>query len=380
MRMTVLETQKVEWPRAYKEATDKYAGQVRLSDNGTELHNYIAGAPFPTIDVNDPMAGFRVMWNYEQNPYIIDNVGTDFVNELINSEGQVEQTYLNLWRRMSWIGRLYTEPKPVVPYNPTLHHTNLLGPMSFPHSNKGLMLLSQTYLSPDIPDDTYLYLPRLRRVRRMGVANRGDAVWGTDFDVDSYWGFNAKLSYWTFRILAEKEILAVVHSGKYGDRSAWCAPRDGTHGITAAFPCVLWEKRKVWVVEATPTGYPRPYAYAKRVLYIDQDFFAPLLQEMYNQQGALWKNLLLCFFTTKQPYWGYPIWPVGEEKYDDTDEWPFIPNGVMLDMLAERATTFDAPPGKQLPAEWRVEWHFNREAPANSPDVYSVNYLLRNSR
>ena len=106
-------------------------------------------------------------------------------------------------------------------------------------------------------------------------------MWGTDFDVDSYWGFNAKISYWTFRLLAQKEILAVVHSGKYGDASAWCAPRDGTHGIVAALPCVLWEKRKVWVVEGTPTGYTSPYAYSKRIFYIDQDFYGQLLQEMY---------------------------------------------------------------------------------------------------
>ena len=377
MRMTILDTKQVEWPKAYKEATDTYASQVVLSDNGTELHNYIAGAPFPNIDPNDPQAGFKIMWNYEQNPYIIDNVGTDFLNELIDSRGEVERTYASLWRRMSWIGRLYTEPKPVAPHNPPLHHTNLLGPMSFPHEYKGMLLLSKTYLSPDIPDDTYTYFPRIRRVKRMGVANRGDAVWGTDFDVDSYWGFNAKIGYWTFRLLAEKEILAVVHSGKYGDDSVWCAPRDGTHGIVSALPCVLWEKRKVWVVEGTPTGYPRPYAYSKRIFYIDQDFYAPLIQEMYNRDGALWKNLLLCFFVAQRPYWGYPIWPVGEDKTERTDEWPFIPNGIMLDMLKERATTFDAPPGRKSPAEWRMEWHFNQDAPANSPDVYSVNYLLR---
>ena len=44
MPMTILETEKVEWPKAYKEATDKYSGQVRLSKDGAQLHNYIAGA------------------------------------------------------------------------------------------------------------------------------------------------------------------------------------------------------------------------------------------------------------------------------------------------------------------------------------------------
>ena len=80
-------------------------------------------------------------------------------------------------------------------------------------------------------------------------------------DPDSFWGFRGKMHHWTFKVLAEKDILAVVHSGKYGDRSAWCAPRDGTHGIVAALPCVLWEKRRVWVLEATPSHFPGTYAY-----------------------------------------------------------------------------------------------------------------------
>jgi len=167
---------------------------------------------FPAIDLNDPLAGFKIMWNYEQNPYIIDNTGTTFINELVDSKGEVQATYTNLWRRMTWLGRLYLDPKPVVPHNPPLHHSNLLGPLSLPQRHKGTMLLSLSYLSPDMPDDTYMYIPQLHRVKRLGIANRGDSVWGTDFDIDSYWGFNAKLGYWTFRVLAEKEILAVVES------------------------------------------------------------------------------------------------------------------------------------------------------------------------
>jgi len=380
MPMTIRETQKVVWPKAYKEATDKYYGQVKLSVDGRALYNYVAGAPFPSIDLGDPFAGFKIMWNYEQNPYIIDNAGTTFINELVSSQGEVLATYANLWRRMTWLGRLYLDPKPIVPHNPPLHHSNLLGPLSFPQLHKGTMLLSLSYLPPDMPDDTYTYVPQVRRVMRLGIANRGDSVWGTDFDVDSYWGFNAKLGYWTFRVLAEKEILAVVHSGKYGDRSVWCAPRDGKHGIAAALPCVSWEKRRVWVVEGLPTGYPRPYSYSKRVLYIDQDFFAPLIQELYDQHGELWKSLLLCFFSAKWPYGGYPVWPLNGGKYNYEDEWPFIPNGLMVDLQQTQATTFDAPGGMKSILEGKTEWYFNEDIPTNTPEVYSPNYLIQSGR
>jgi hypothetical protein len=57
MVMKVGEYRKYEWPKAYKDATEKYASQVKLSEDGRQLFNYISGCPFPNIDVNDPLAG-----------------------------------------------------------------------------------------------------------------------------------------------------------------------------------------------------------------------------------------------------------------------------------------------------------------------------------
>ncbi len=65
MPMPIIETKKVLWPQAYREATEKYAAQVKLAADGRDIANYVAGCPFPAIDINDPLAGYRVMWNHE---------------------------------------------------------------------------------------------------------------------------------------------------------------------------------------------------------------------------------------------------------------------------------------------------------------------------
>lgn len=75
MKMKVVPYRKYEWPKAYREATEKYAGQVKISEDGREIYNYVAGCPFPEIDVNDPLAGFKVKWNHEFFPDFTDNVG-----------------------------------------------------------------------------------------------------------------------------------------------------------------------------------------------------------------------------------------------------------------------------------------------------------------
>ena len=93
MFMTLMDTKPVRWPHAYTEATQKYSGQVRVSVDGRVLHNYIAGAPFPRIDTNDPLVGYKIMWNFVHNPSFIDNIGTDLHVDLISSQGAVQRTF-----------------------------------------------------------------------------------------------------------------------------------------------------------------------------------------------------------------------------------------------------------------------------------------------
>ncbi len=41
-------------------------------------------------------------------------------------------------------------------------------------------MTSYRYLDPDKQDDSWLYLPSLRRVRRLSAAQRSDALFGQD--------------------------------------------------------------------------------------------------------------------------------------------------------------------------------------------------------
>jgi Protein of unknown function (DUF1329) len=165
MPIPIIATKKVQWHKAYQEATEKYAAQVKLDADGRDIANYVAGCPFPHIDINDPLAAYRIMWNYEQNPGVIDNLGTDLIGEIMNGQGGIERTYQIAWRRMQWTGRLYTEPKPVIPHNPPVRYSNLFGPLFLPNEYKGAFLLYYRYLPRDMPDDTYSYVPEFRRVR-----------------------------------------------------------------------------------------------------------------------------------------------------------------------------------------------------------------------
>ena len=57
MHMDIVPTERIDWPPPYKDATEKYSSQVRLTDDHRSLVGYVAGQPFPLIDTNDPQVG-----------------------------------------------------------------------------------------------------------------------------------------------------------------------------------------------------------------------------------------------------------------------------------------------------------------------------------
>ena len=366
MSMDIRQTKPVVLPHAYTQATQQHAGQVKLANTGRTLVNYVAGLPFPTIDLNESLAAVQIMWNTQLPP--MDNFGATFTINLINRKGGLERSYAIPIRWAKGIGRLYLDPKPSVPHTSLLLATAVLGPT-----------LLYRYLSPDMLDTAYVHNPTLPRPLFLPHIDWHQPAHGSDFDLESTFGFSGKLGDWTFRVLTEREILAVVHSGKYGDPSQWCSPRDGSHGILAALPCVAWEKRRVWVIEAIPTDYPQ-HAYSKRILYIDQDFFGVVLMEMYDQASQLWKVYLPCFSYAKQPYQGYPKHPLDGARYQYTDEWPFMPSSVVVDMQKRHATTLETPSSTQQPSEWQSEMYFNEPVADTVSQASWLTFLNQNNR
>jgi hypothetical protein len=70
MAMKIVPYKKIEWNPPYKEATEKYAPQVKLSADGLTVSNYVAGQPFPNLDPKDPA-------NYANRAAVMRAAATD---------------------------------------------------------------------------------------------------------------------------------------------------------------------------------------------------------------------------------------------------------------------------------------------------------------
>ena len=184
MTMKVKAPREVLLPRKYVEATEKFAGQVKLTQNGLKIENYVAGMPFPNVDTNDPQAAVKIMWNYEYRPFFIDDFREgdfgSYTGPLTYDKPMTIER--GLWigdvRRLYYNGRLYVDPTPELPNPEGVRYKESLHPILSPFDLKGIGLLDSRYIDAARQDDTWLYLPQLRRVRRLSSSQRSDALFG----------------------------------------------------------------------------------------------------------------------------------------------------------------------------------------------------------
>ncbi len=349
MPITIAETKPIALPTAYREATEKYSGQVQLSPDGRIMSGYVAGMPFPKIDPNDPLVANKIMWNYDRKSLITDDQDLrnfDADTGTIYSGGKemgIERHFLlDHLRTLNYDGRLYVDPKPLLePNAEKVQSKQGLYPILEPFDLKGVGTLSYRYLDIEKQDDTWLYLPTLRRVRRLSSAQRSDALFGQDTDVDSYYGYAGSPAWMDWKFLGEREMLGVMHAQHFPVKWA-----DGSANF--AFDDV-WEKRKVYVVEGTPRL--AQYAYSKRVIFIDKETYAVLYSDIFDRAGNLWKVWINDFSFRKEAF------PGAKDQYPD--EMGFLPAIIMVDMQLVHATKASLP-SPRFPGE--QGWYFNQGA------------------
>jgi len=279
--------------KQYLEATERYRGQPRLGPDQS-LENYTAGQPFPTAEIDcasDPTAGSKIMWDFqsgggdgrarffysywdrgEQLPLYYEGTG-----QSVKLAHRIEEEYRALG------GDLFRGEKRKGAFG---------AQVDAPFDARGIALLTYRYKSSDKPrtearnDDTWVYVPTLRRVRRISTAQRTDAISGTDFTLDDLRSFNGIVPQYEWVCLGERRILAPMNTKV----KAYPYEKDhnfGPYGLS--FADDRWELRDAWVVRMIPKNPDHPYHH--KDIYIDRQTLAPLYSFAYDQKEELWKIL-----------------------------------------------------------------------------------------
>jgi hypothetical protein len=362
MAIHVVAPEEIELPKPYLEATEQYSPQVRLGKGGLELQGYVAGMPFPKIDPNDPDVALKIMWNYEYKPYVTDdgdarNFDADTGSLNDNQPMGIDRHFLvDHIRTLYYNGRIFIDPKPDLPNPDGVRYKSALYPILEPFDLKGVGSLSIRYIDPSRMDDTWLYLPELRRVRRLSSAQRSDALFGQDTDVDSYGGYAGQIAWMDWKFLGEKKILAPFHAAHFPVQ--WCK------GAGDFAFCDNWEPRDVYVIEGT-SKLPQ-YAYGGRLLFIDKDTYLVAYSDISDPEGQLWKVWINEWSFRKRAF------PGAHYTYDTP--FPFSPSIVMVDVQLQHATKA-ALPSLAYPGE--EGWYFNKGAAVgDTEDFFTIAHMI----
>jgi len=280
-------------PPVYQAATETNRGRARIGPDGS-LAGYVAGQPFPIAEIdcaNDPDAGIKMAWNFD---YRWQGAGQgahayysywDRGEELpLYYEGTVKQVWLAHRPEPAYAerdGDLFRGEQRKLAYG-----VEVLAPFDA----KGIALINYRYKSSDGPrasarnDDTWVYVPTLRRVRRISTAQRTDAVSGTDFTFDDFSGFFGIPPQYDWTCLGHMDVLAPVNSKV----RAYPYARDhsfGPYGLS--FADDRWELRRAIRIQFVPKNPDHPYS--KKELYLDVNTAEMLYSFAYDQKDDLWK-------------------------------------------------------------------------------------------
>ncbi len=318
MVMDIIPTSKLDWPPPFKNATEKYSPQVILNPDGT-LKNYSAGQPFPLLDPNDPQLATKIMWNFSFRPLYTDDADLRFPEtaSYVGIDKDLEPlSYYTVGHFAFYnnIGRIEVPPVPISPdYAASgIRYRFAFYPFLEPAGLRGYGLIRDRHMDPNIEDNTWVFNPSTRRVRRQTPEILADAIGGlpgfsgsagggggrggggglgagagssnvTTLDPDSYFGFSAKIEDFTYKYLGEKEMLACVHA-KYSPEKP--CPDDGGHTLCPED----WEMRHLYIVEANEKP-KHSYSIPKRIFYIDSEGWFITASDQYDRDGKLWKTL-----------------------------------------------------------------------------------------
>jgi len=288
MTMKIEATERIDWPPPYKDATEKYSAQVRLTPDGRTMVGYVAGQPFPIIDDNDPHAGVKIMWNEVFRPISTDDYdlrwfSCDYEYWGLNKPYfQLADTQIGHYAGYNEIGRTEVEPVPIDPDFLTsgIQYRALLYPVLAPATARGGGILRDRFADPNKQDDIWDYSGSTRRLRHLSYSMSDNASGMGGYDANHYEGWSGKPENYDFKFLGEKSMLAAVdiHKG--------VSPRCPTDGGASHCP-EPWQMRRMWIVDAKPR-YNNLYSH--EIIYLDSEADFPMVVDMYDRKDEVYIN------------------------------------------------------------------------------------------
>jgi len=258
----------------------------------------ILGHPFPSIDPEDPKAATKIMYNTKYWGYVQGNFRMAFTQHFLSPTDYlrgVDAVGVNMYMDGNPKAMQLPNPDKVLKYQ--------IFRATSPYDISGTAVLTWRYRDPTEEDNTFAYVPAIRRVRRMTPANRSDGMMGSDMASDDAGMYDGKVAAMEWKYLRKEELL-VPFVGKGTDlivqneeeewetsenvkEVVWGFEKEGWQGVPWAPLNVIWVKRPAYVVEVHPKD--PYYNYGLQYIWVDAENWAPLHKIINDRANEFWK-------------------------------------------------------------------------------------------
>ncbi|MBW1850988.1 MAG: DUF1329 domain-containing protein [Deltaproteobacteria bacterium] len=283
---TIIPTRQAYSSVPFLEATKRNLGKTKLDKDGYIVPmSWQGGIPFP--QPSGKHKAQQVYYNlekkgdsYNRNFFII--MESNGFDRNLKKDKYTQSQVMN----MRFMGRVYFPP--LGWFDERAKRNGEFSAFAYvnfePRAMRGMGVLQYTYDDPNKLNSLMIYLPSMRRMRKMSASDtqdpQGDLTYD-DSDMISQKITSKKYPY-KFEIIEEREYLIPL---AYASVPQWVDSKNHY-----ALRGTRFQRRPVYVLEMTQLD-PN-YVYSRRTFYIDQENFGCLLATYYDQRGQKYRTQL----------------------------------------------------------------------------------------
>jgi hypothetical protein len=287
----IVETDQHVLSRGFMEKSKENLKTCHFAEDNLTLIGYQGGFPFIPPKNGNELA----MWcdnSYLGDTFAMRPMRLRLVGRDNRPEREMRQN-LNFFRYFGC-----TDWKEDEKENPEMIHYFNAGVFTFPRDVSGSAYVRRRFLDASRPDEFLLYVPSMRRIRRMGGRDTQDPLFGSDLVWDDFNIWWQKLSPTDFPndyIMKQTvEMLSPTFvSYDYPDDRETAGYTDynvNDSGDQVFVNFGSWQRRPFYPLEVISKD-PN-YMYSKRIILVDPETGLLLQTEMFDQSGRLWRSWL----------------------------------------------------------------------------------------
>lgn len=282
-QIKVAPTERIQWSASFQRETEKYSPQVGLDKDGY-ITNYVAGLPFPLIEISDPGAANKVAYNWHFGPVLPD----DYSQQPWSSNAyEIDKRNPTTFRPagpnaeceefafLRFAHRSEVDPRPTLGSNPSgvewKEKCSQWTETSLATGGEGASIRLR-YLDPSHKDEVFGFSERTRRIRHMETEVEYPDQRCRQCH-QPYWAYSLpKTGIYTYRLLGTTTLLACMNANEEP------AGID-TSGAEFKFTTEPFQLRHAYIVEMTPSE--KEYADMRTIIFIDTEIYVWIAGEFF---------------------------------------------------------------------------------------------------